>query len=80
MRQHYRMMQCHLHIGMKTKKPIEIKQPKEIMEGSNAFVAIKEAKKEELWWWLMCQFARRQMLEQNEGNIKWKRLHGAKKP
>jgi hypothetical protein len=50
------------------------------MEGSNAFVAIKEAKKEELWWWLMCQFARRQMLEQNEGNIKWKRLHGAKKP
>ncbi len=46
-------MQCHLHIGMKTKKHVEIKQPKEIMEGSNAFVAMKEAKKEELWQWLL---------------------------
>jgi hypothetical protein len=33
---------------MKTKKHIEVKQPKEIMEGNNAFVAMKEAKKEEL--------------------------------
>ncbi len=53
MRQHSRIMQCHLHIGMKTKKHVEIKQPKEIMEGSNAFVAMKEAKKEELWQWLL---------------------------